>query len=69
MDVPVDEDLLQFCKLLPKVVGGVEALYHPLTHVKELHAHINGSISESTIKKLLAMKESELTVRAAVVEF
>jgi len=33
-------------------------LYCCLKHLQELHAHINGSVSEETVNKLVSLKQS-----------
>ena len=52
-----------FCKSLPKVVSNTIFLCHSFNlfsalDKQELHAHMNGSISNKTIHKLLERKKS-----------
>jgi len=37
----------------------LDCLYCISVHFQELHAHINGSISEETAKKLITLKQSK----------
>jgi len=39
------------------IVFELGLLYH--VHMQELHAHINGSISEETVSKLVSLKQSK----------